>query len=162
MAAVLVANADRMMTSADTKRNGIHLTFADGCSGLIPFKDLPEIKQRSNLESIEIPNPYEVVLRTAEGRTVEIPWDFARHYCDPAYEARVRAVGARGRQSIGTRIRRLREAAALTQQQLATSAGLGRVTLVRIEKGDQSPRYDTLLALARALKRPLGELLVSA
>jgi DNA-binding XRE family transcriptional regulator len=149
-----------MMTSAESQEKGIRLTFADGRSGLIPFKDLPEIKSRSNLQSIEIPNPYELLLRNLKGDEIEIPWDFARHYCDASYEPRVRAVSDRGKQSIGTRIRGLRESSGLTQEQLATKAGIGRVTLVRIETGEQSPRYETLQSLARALDRPLAELLV--
>ncbi|MDO8616962.1 MAG: helix-turn-helix transcriptional regulator [Dehalococcoidia bacterium] len=159
MATVLVQNADRMMTAASPRNRGIHLTFADGCSGVIPFGDLPEIGDRSNLESIEIPNPYEIVLKNTQGETVEIPWDFARHYCDPSYRPRVEALAATGRQSIGDRIRRLREAAAMTQGELASRAGIGRVTLVRIENGAQSPRYETLVALSQALARPLPELL---
>ena len=50
--------------------------------GLIPYSELPEIGQRATLSALELPNPYELVLKTAQGATVEIPWDFARHYCD--------------------------------------------------------------------------------
>ena len=159
MGTVLVRNADRMMTAADPKKDGIHLTFADGRRGVIPFADLPEIEDQSNLESMELPNPYTIMLKNRQGDTVEIPWDFARHYCDPTYRPRVETVAAAGRQSIGNRIRRLREAAGMTQEELSSSAGIGRVTLVRIEKGEQSPRYETLIALSRALGRPLVELL---
>ena len=35
------------------------------------------------------------------------------------------------------------------------------IPLVRIEKGEQSPRYETLVALARALGRPPAELLAA-
>ena len=160
--AVLVRNADRMMTSANPKKDGIHLTFADGCRGIIPFADLPEIEDLSNLESIELPSPYAVMLRNRQGDTVEIPWDFARHYCEPSYRPRVQTVAAAGRQSIGSRIRRLREAAGMTQEEMSSRAGIGRVTLVRIENGEQSPRYETLIALSGALGRPLAELLVDS
>lgn len=95
------------------------------------------------------------------GATAEIPWDFARHYCDPSYRPRVETVAAAGRQSIGSRIRSLREAARMTQEELSSRAGIGRVTLVRIEKGEQSPRYETLVALSRALGIPLAELLLA-
>ena len=44
----------------------------------------------------------------------------------------------------------------MTQQQLANAAGIGRVTLVRIENGSHSPRFHTLDALARALNRPVA------
>jgi len=161
MGAVLVTNADRMMTAATSKRTGIQPTFADGRSGLIPFADLPEIGDLSNFESMELPNPYMIVVTSRKGATAEIAWDFARHYCDPSYRPRVEAVAVAGRQSIGKRIRGLREAAGMTQEELSSGAGIGRVTLVRIEKGEQSPRYETLVALSRALGLPLAELLLA-
>src|SRR3989304_9726139 len=97
MRAVLVRNADRMMAAEVPKRTGIHLTFADGRSGLVPFADLPEVRDQSNLESIELPNPYAVMLTNRQGGTVEVPWDFARHYCAPSYRPRVETVAAAGR-----------------------------------------------------------------
>lgn len=47
----------------------------------------------------------------------------------------------------------------MTQEHLAAAAGIGRVTLVRIERGEQSPRYGTLVALAEALGCPMATLL---
>ncbi|MDO8670772.1 MAG: helix-turn-helix transcriptional regulator [Dehalococcoidia bacterium] len=158
MGAVMVKNADRMMTSANPVEKGIELAFADGCRGLVPFADIPEVKSLRDLMSTELPNPYQLVLRNSSGETIDLPWDFARLYCDPSYRSRVEALGALGRQSLGTRVRQLREAAHLTQEDLATAAGIGRVTLVRIENGDQSPRYETLVSLAGALGRPVAEL----
>ena len=157
MRTVLVKNANRMMTAAVPKRNGIHLTFADGRSGLVPFADLPEVGDQSNLESIELPNPYAVMLTNRQGGTVEVPWDLARHYCDPSYRPRVETVAAAGRQAIGSRIRGLREVAGMTQVELSSRSGIGRVTLVRIENGEQSPRYETLIALSRSLGLPLAD-----
>ncbi|MBI4198024.1 MAG: helix-turn-helix transcriptional regulator [Chloroflexi bacterium] len=157
--ATYVKNGDRMMTYARAVKEGIELAFADGFTGLVPYADLPEIGELANLAAIELPNPYEVILKNTAGETSELPWDFARHYCDPSYEGRVMAIAALGRQAIGSRIRRLREASEMTQAELASAAGVGRVTLVRIESGEQSPRYETLVALAAALRRPLAELL---
>jgi DNA-binding XRE family transcriptional regulator len=159
MGAVLVKNADRMITSADLLKEGIELTFADGCRGLVPFADIPEVRELQNVVRIELPNPYELVLHTKLGETLALPWDFARHYCDASYRPRVEAIAVAGRQAIGLRIRQLRESAGLTQEALARAAGIGRVTLVRIENGEQSPRYETLASLARALRRPIQELL---
>ncbi len=154
-----VKNAERMMTHAAAMNDGIELTFADGCKGIIPFSDIPEIGDPSGLAGIELPNPYQVNIRGSKGETVELPWDFVRHYCDSSYRPRVEAVAAAGMQSLGKRIRAIRETAGITQAELATSAGIGRVTEVRIENGEQSPRYETLLAIARALKRPVEDLL---
>ena len=94
--AVLVKNANRMMTVASLLEDGIELGFADGAKGLIPYSDLPEIGKRATLSTLELPNPYEMVLKTAQGATVEIPWDFARHYCDASYRPAVEANASGG------------------------------------------------------------------
>jgi DNA-binding XRE family transcriptional regulator len=151
MASVLVRNADRMMTAADARPEGIVVTFADGYRGLIPFEALPEIGSLSKLEEVDLPNPYQMVLQATGGDTIEIPWDFARHYCDARYRPHAEQMAHRGQAAVGRRIRRLREAAGMTQESLAEAAGIGRVTLVRIERGEQSPRYGTLVRLAAAL-----------
>ena len=57
----------------------------------------------------------------------------------------------RGRHTLGQRVRRLRNSAGLSQDALAGAAGVGRVTLVRLEKGEQTPRFRTLEAIAKAL-----------
>ena len=80
--AVLVKNANRMMTVASLLEDGIELRFADGAKGLIPYSDLRKIGERATLSTLELLNPYEMVLKTAQGGTIEIRWDFARHYCD--------------------------------------------------------------------------------
>lgn len=159
MGAVLVKNADRMMTSANPLKEGVEIAFADGCTGLIPFAAIPEIGDLSNLVEIELPNPYQVILSNSRGEVVELPWDFTRHYCDAAYQPKVEIRATEGRQSLGARIRKLREAAGMTQEELAATAGIARVTLVRVEGGAQSPRYETLVSLAKALSQTLAELL---
>ena len=158
--AVLVRNANRMMTVASLLEEGIELSFADGSKGLIPYADVPEIKERGAVSSLELPNPYEMVVETECGEQVEIPWDFARHYCDSSYRPAIEAIAMQGRQTLGARIRDLRESAGMTQEALARAAAIGRVTLVRVEKGEQSPRFRTLDAIANALGRRVSELLV--
>ena len=158
---VRVKNAERMMTFASVTRRGIQLTFADGCRGLIPFRDIPEIGKLTGLTSIELPNPYVVKVRSSRGESVELPWDFARHYCEPAYRQRVIEIASSGMKDLGERIRTVLEAAGMTQANLAAEAGIGRVTEVRIEAGEQSPRYDTLVAISGALGKPVSELLIS-
>ena len=160
MDVVLVKNANRMMTSASLLDDGIELSFADGMRGLIPYAEVPEVRTRQGITGLELPNPYEMVLRSAEGESVEIPWDFARHYCDASYRPTVEAIAALGRQTVGERIRRFRESAGLTQEALARAAAIGRVTLVRLENGEQSPRFKTLKAIADALGMDTSDLLV--
>jgi DNA-binding XRE family transcriptional regulator len=149
-----------MMTRIRGVPEGIEVEFADGLKGIVPYTEIPEVNGLSDIADVELPNLYVAILHTNRGETVELPWDFARHYCDASYRPRVESLGAAGRQEIGSRIRELREGAGLTQEALATAAGIGRVTLVRIENGEQSPRYETLVSLATALGQPLRELLV--
>ena len=160
MATVLVKNANRMMTTATLLDDGIELGFADGLKGLIPYAEVPGVKTRDGICGLELPNPYEMVLQAAGGENVEIPWDFARHYCDASYRPTVEAIAALGRRTVGERIRRCREATGLTQEALARAAHIGRVTLVRLENGEQSPRFKTLKAVAEALGVDAPDLLV--
>ena len=160
MDVVVVKNANRMMTTASLLDDGVELSFADGHKGLIPYGEIPEVRNREGISGLELPNPYEMVLQTAKGESVEIPWDFARHYCDATYRPTIEAIAALGRQSIGERVRRYRESAGLTQKALARAAEIGRVTLVRLEKGEQSPRFKTLKAVADALGVEAPDLLV--
>ena len=158
MNTVLVRNAERMMLSATVQEDGIGVTFADGCRGVVPFADLPEVEGRSGVLALELPNPYEVILTTSLGERVELPWDFARHFCDRSYRPMVEAIAQQGRKTLGERIRRLRESSGLTQKELASSAGIGRVTVVRLENGEQTPRYVTLVAIAGSLGRAVQDL----
>ncbi len=158
--AVLVKNANRMMTVASLLEDGIELSFADGSRGLVPYSDVPEIKERAAVSSLDLPNPYVMVLETNQGERVEIPWDFARHYCDASYRPTIEAIAMRGRHTLGERIRHYRESAGLTQEALARAADIGRVTLVRLENGEQTPRFKTLEAISKALGIPVPELLV--
>ena len=160
MDVVLVKNANRMMTTASLLDDGIELSFADGFKGLISYADVPKVREREGICGLELPNPYEMVLEMAGGERVEVPWDFARHYCDASYRPTIEAIAALGRQTLGERVRQFRESAGLTQKALAQAADIGRVTLVRLENGEQSPRFKTLQAIARALKMDTRELLI--
>jgi transcriptional regulator with XRE-family HTH domain len=61
--------------------------------------------------------------------------------------------------AVGQKIRKLREAISLTQEDLAHEASISTSTLSRIERGHYQPRLDTLTKLAQALKVPMAELL---
>ena len=159
MITTLVRNADRMMSSASVLDEGIELTFVDGCSGLIPFSDLPEVAAGGGLKDLELPTPYEIVLTTASSDQSEIPWDFARHYCDPTYRPLIEAQARQAREDLGSRIREYRETTGLTQAELSSCAGIGRVTLTRIETGEHSPRTETLTAIARVLTVEVQDLI---
>lgn len=161
MTTALLANLDKMMTAASVLPDGVAVTFADGCSGVIPFSALPDVTDPTAITGLSLPNPYELHLITGDGEHPEIPWDFARHYCDASYRQRVEAQVMLAAQTIGERIRQWRKAAGLSQAALAEAAGIGRVTLVRIEKGEQAAKFKTLTAIVQAMDRPISDLLLN-
>ncbi len=61
-------------------------------------------------------------------------------------------------QVLGKRIRDLRKQTGLTQQELATRAGLHRPNLARVENGRHHPNSDTLTRIAAGLGVPLAAL----
>ena len=58
----------------------------------------------------------------------------------------------------GARLTALRDTRGWTQVVLATRAGLARGYVNRLEAGRQEPSLTTLVALAKALRVPLAEL----
>jgi transcriptional regulator with XRE-family HTH domain len=65
--------------------------------------------------------------------------------------------------ALGSRLRRLRRAAKLTQNQIAEHVPMSAANLSRIENGEQGPPSDEVLeGLARALGADLTELLALA
>ena len=135
MNTVKVAKAERMIIAVTPGQDGINASFADGCSGKVPLKSIPEIKDRSGLDAVELPNPYEIILTITRDERVKFPWDFVRHYCGQTHRPRIEFIAAEGRQILGARARALREAAGMTREALATAAGIGRATIIRLENG---------------------------
>ena len=58
--------------------------------------------------------------------------------------------------NVGTQLRKLRRKSNLTLDQLATSSGVDRGTISRIELGHVSPRIDTISYLCEAMGSSLG------
>ena len=56
------------------------------------------------------------------------------------------------------RLKKLREARAMTQETLATKIGVSRAYLSRLEMGRHDPSLSLLRRLAKALKVPVGRL----
>jgi transcriptional regulator with XRE-family HTH domain len=57
----------------------------------------------------------------------------------------------------GKRLKALREAQGLTQDELAASAGCNKFTISKLERGLQEPAWPLVLALARVLGVKVGE-----
>ncbi len=68
-------------------------------------------------------------------------------------------VETRAAETIGARIRRQRKASRLSQEKLASAAGINQGYLSQIERGLANPRQRTIDALAVALNLPQGVLI---
>ena len=64
-----------------------------------------------------------------------------------------------GIKAFGVQLRRLREAKALSQQELADLADVAKITVQRIENAKYTVTLDVLISLAQALEISLNELL---
>jgi transcriptional regulator with XRE-family HTH domain len=60
---------------------------------------------------------------------------------------------------LGMRIKEARGRKGMSQEEVASKAGIHRVTLANIERGAKTPTLDTLERLAKALELPLRKLL---
>jgi DNA-binding XRE family transcriptional regulator len=154
---VYVRDAERMITSARLTPQGVWVRFADDREGLIPFE---ELKLGAEPQEIHLPSPYVLEILLSEGSREELPWDYVRAFVDPEYRARAQAEARRGRKLLGKRLSRLRRETGLSQEELAARSGISRVTIARLEAGEQDPHYQTLCALAKGLGLPLEQLLV--
>lgn len=162
---ILLENAQMMMVAleVDPDRRVIKVRFVDGRSGEIPAEAIENAGKPLRLDPtrVSLPNPY-VILIGVEGQSEpeEVPWDFVRHFCDPTFEAQERHKAETHRKRLGERIKRLRQQRGYSQERLGEEAGVSRITLSRIETGhEQSPRFDTLERIARALGVGMEEML---
>jgi transcriptional regulator with XRE-family HTH domain len=60
---------------------------------------------------------------------------------------------------LGDNIRKIRELKGFSQQNLADEIKVDQKTISRIEKGDLSPKFDTLIAISKVLSVTLSQLL---
>jgi transcriptional regulator with XRE-family HTH domain len=74
---------------------------------------------------------------------------------DLAYSVRVEGV-EEGQESLGDRIRRIRETRGLTIKDLSSRTGIDTDTLARIESGDVIPALGQLVKLGKALEMKMG------
>jgi len=141
--------------------NELLAILADGTAALLA-RPVAEDDDCSEVASIELGNDAEVAtLSLGSGKTVEVK------------AARVAAAGTRlGSASngvngnapidgarLGARLRELRQAAGLTQAELARRTGIHRPNIARVEAGRHTPSLETLARLAAAIGVPTTHVL---
>lgn len=99
-------------------------------------------------------------VKQGSGNCYEIPWDRVLHESEPSYPYfRARVDQSKNAQQIGNKIRELREAKHITQEDLAKAVGMMRSNISRIEAAKHRPTLATMEKIAMALKVPVADLL---
>jgi transcriptional regulator with XRE-family HTH domain len=80
-----------------------------------------------------------------------------RWYCDGSNDEGM-PVPVGTRETIGPRLRHIRQQKGMTVEALAAAAGLDKGFLSRLERGSKQPSVDTVLRLSAALEVPVGQL----
>ena len=130
----------------------LEIEFQDGCAGTISVAelDLTFSPQRIDEDHFNQKDGLEVKLVNDDDEVV-LPWDYIRAKIDSEYRDRQREQQNNELKALGQRLKNFRKAEDLNQEELATRAGIGRVTLSRLERGKQEPRFQTLMDLASAM-----------
>lgn len=93
-----------------------------------------------------------------EGNFTEIPWDRVRCVADAAFRRHMANQAAKSARRVAQRLAELRRESGLTQEAVATAAGLARVTVSRLENGALQPTYETLTRVLAAMGRRVEDL----
>ncbi len=150
--------AERMMTGVESSAEGLRVSFADGLVSIVPWKEIKEVQARSDVLSMEIDDPYELIVRTRDGRVSEIPWDFARHFGDPEHRKRSAETARQEQAVFAMRLRGLRCRSRLSRRDLAERSELDEATIERLETAALAPKIEVIRKLAAAMGLPIEEL----
>ena len=141
---------------------GLDVWFADGVGARVPMRELRELVGGDPVGVSLDEDTETVVLALGRGRRCPLPWDHFRYRADAAYKVSMNAQDSASLLAVGAKLRARRLHAGRTQAELAAAAGVSRVTLSRLESGQQEASVTTLRALAAALGLDVGELLTGA
>lgn len=136
----------------DQRRGVFHAMFADMCCKTIPLSAIPAPRPLDwRAAQLEGPFLLRVSLKDGKG-TYEIPTNELRALVDAKLVKAEGRHATKHRAHIGRRLREKRLESGLTQAGLAKAAGVKRVTVNRIENGNQEAKIGTLEKLGQVLR----------
>ncbi|MFH0764017.1 MAG: helix-turn-helix transcriptional regulator [Candidatus Omnitrophota bacterium] len=93
------------------------------------------------------------------GKEYSIPWDFVLSKCEKNYEFyKDKTIDRITPEEIGNRIKKIRKANKLTQNELSAKTNIDRPNIARIEAGRHYPALETLEKISEALEISVAEL----
>lgn len=137
------------------------VTFDSGKEYSFPRSSL-EVDDASELVNIQIDRSrFFFRVTQVSGNRYEIPWDRVLHEAEPSYPYfRGRRGRTRTTREVGAKIRKLREAKGITQEELAGAVGMMRSNISRIEAAKHRPTLETMERIAKALKVSIADLIM--
>lgn len=158
--------ASQIMTQVqvDREEGKLLVLFGDGTWVGLSAEQIEAARPRPtklDLSRVMLDDPHVLVIGNAQGGTEELPWDLVRYLGDPEFARSEREKGELSKRVLGERIKKLRERAALTQEELAQKAKVGRATISRLENGKEYANTRTLRSIAKALGLNLADLILA-
>jgi DNA-binding XRE family transcriptional regulator len=92
-----------------------------------------------------------LLVPTQQGTVEEIPGDVIRMIGDADYRAYIVDLASMWAARIGRHLAAVRKNRGLTQEAVAKAAGLGRVSLAKVETGRVEPSFSTVVKLLAAM-----------
>ena len=153
------------------KQKRVEVHFADGAAGYIPFKDLAVLAGKPvhvDWKKLQLVDEHEFRIPILSDTTkivgrqepfLDVPWDFARAYCDPQYAAQAKCDFLMDQAALAFNVSLLREARGMSQEELAARASVSRVTISKIENRQGAiPKFATLGKIAKVFDLPIADL----
>lgn len=135
-----------MIRSAERRADGVFLMFSDGVEGVVSWRALgldPTVSQAVR--------SFPWHLTVWDGAAFwDFPWDYLRSLVDPEFLEIERARAQGVRLALRERLRARREAAGLSQEELAARCGVSPETVQAWEEGRLSLSCRDLARLNRA------------
>lgn len=153
---------DRVRDARFSLADGVlWLEFGDGLARALPWTSL-SFAARAGFGPVAAASRehgQSVILVDESGRELAVDSAVLRGEVDAGFAREVASRDGEQRAASGARIRRIREARGLSQEQIAARTGIPQESLSRIENGHRDPRLETLRKLAVAFDLDLSELL---
>ena len=144
----------------------VWLEFADGLKRVLAWPTLSvalELEKRRPAlrpETMHIgDHPETLELLDVRGRPFQIDSAAIRALLDTKFAKNVYAASEAATATLGDRLRARREAAGLTQTQIAARSGLTQEMISNLERGKHQPRFETLERYAKGLGLSVAALL---
>src|SRR5437773_3051369 len=99
-----------------------------------------------------------LLVPTLERCVEEIPGDVIRMMTNADYRAYMVGLASRWADRIGRHLALIRKARGFTQKAVAEAAGLGRVSLAKVETGKVEPSFSTVIKLLAAMGARIQDL----